>query len=300
MSDGYSHVYTRLNGVPTPPGSVYGDLSDLDALSTGSASPPHTASPASQLARLRSLKIARHAKREEDQRELRRATSLTVRARPLDGRSSPLCDSPTSSSPPASMMHHPVSVSIAGPHDHNHLRMPPSPTSPTSPQHRTRHPALALRPKVGDALEPMQGSRFVLQRVLGRGAFSSVWLARDESVDAACHPDVYSSSGRRRSECTAPKRGERVHGLRPPTRDASLFLRAPDSAASTDTSSTTPLVAVKVMDRAACDANDRTRIAFVREVEVLRVCSVFVLHCPADPLRGTHVRLNNSTSIIPT
>lgn len=31
------------------------------------------------------------------------------------------------------------------------------------------------------------------------------------------------------------------------------------------------LVAVKMMDLAVCDANDRTRISFVREVEVLRV-----------------------------
>lgn len=31
------------------------------------------------------------------------------------------------------------------------------------------------------------------------------------------------------------------------------------------------LVAVKMMDRAMCDADDRTRISFVREVEVLRV-----------------------------
>lgn len=32
------------------------------------------------------------------------------------------------------------------------------------------------------------------------------------------------------------------------------------------------VVAVKMMNRALCDANDRTRISFVREVEVLRVC----------------------------
>ncbi len=31
------------------------------------------------------------------------------------------------------------------------------------------------------------------------------------------------------------------------------------------------LVAVKMMNRALCDVNDRTRISFVREVEVLRV-----------------------------
>ena len=35
------------------------------------------------------------------------------------------------------------------------------------------------------------------------------------------------------------------------------------------------LVAVKVMNRALCDANDRTRISFVREVEVLRVGNYF-------------------------
>jgi hypothetical protein len=37
------------------------------------------------------------------------------------------------------------------------------------------------------------------------------------------------------------------------------------------------LVAVKMLDRVLCDVNDRTRIAFVREVEVLRVCLTFFL-----------------------
>jgi protein-serine/threonine kinase len=34
------------------------------------------------------------------------------------------------------------------------------------------------------------------------------------------------------------------------------------------------LVAVKMLDRTLCDVNDRTRISFVREVEVLRVSAL--------------------------
>ncbi len=44
-----------------------------------------------------------------------------------------------------------------------------------------------------------------------------------------------------------------------------------DESTETDTKSGGRLVAVKMMNRALCDVNDRTRISFVREVEVLRV-----------------------------
>ena len=40
------------------------------------------------------------------------------------------------------------------------------------------------------------------------------------------------------------------------------------------------IVAVKMMNRALCDVNDRTRISFVREVEVLRVSTHFFLSPP--------------------
>ena len=34
------------------------------------------------------------------------------------------------------------------------------------------------------------------------------------------------------------------------------------------------LVALKMTDRSLCDRDDRTRVSFVREVEVLKVCSL--------------------------
>ncbi|KAH8114183.1 kinase-like protein [Phellopilus nigrolimitatus] len=131
-----------------------------------------------------------------------------------------------------------------------------------------------------------------LVRVLGEGAFSSVWLAADDGGTLAsptfpASGDAKSSRpGLRRKSSSWAKKGRdaRLHGLRPtpPVTAGSGFSRklldeqdGEGASAAADASflvndSKGRLVAVKMMNRALCDANDRTRISFVREVEVLR------------------------------
>lgn len=235
---------------PTPPPSAHPD----DASDFSPAS-----SPGIQLARLRSLRAAGRARRDDEATELRRATSLRTRAfvdlHAVQHADDEFVESPTSADGLGlsalgfvlPMTQQPASARIQQPSDTS--KPPPSPTSPT----RQAPP----RPKPGDVLAPSASTRFVLVRTLGRGAFSAVWLAKDESEVA---------DGRRKSECAAPRKGERVHGLRPKDRDGSVFL----SGGAPEADDAGGLVALKMMDRALCDANDRTRVAFVREVEVLR------------------------------
>ncbi|KIM28978.1 hypothetical protein M408DRAFT_329021 [Serendipita vermifera MAFF 305830] len=127
----------------------------------------------------------------------------------------------------------------------------------------------------------------VLVRLLGQGAFSSVWLARDVE-DRLIPPGPRQR--RRKSVSTARKEGDAaaVPGLRPaatqpPTRLGVLNELDGEGAILPSTihasrrgrpmeapSKVGKLVAVKMLDRTLCDVNDRTRISFVREVEVLR------------------------------
>lgn len=133
-----------------------------------------------------------------------------------------------------------------------------------------------------------------LVRKLGDGAFSSVWLAVD--IDHHLSPGILKNKRRLRSQSDARrKRDVDLHGLRPSGRskkqkEDTLFLDEHDgeggslphlvvwrddeedqSEAEDDDMRLGRLVAVKMMDRAMCDADDRTRVSFVREVEVLRV-----------------------------
>ncbi|KZT32739.1 hypothetical protein SISSUDRAFT_488744 [Sistotremastrum suecicum HHB10207 ss-3] len=132
-----------------------------------------------------------------------------------------------------------------------------------------------------------------LVRKLGDGAFSSVWLAVD--IDHHLSPGILRNKRRLRSQSDARhKRDINLHGLRPSGRtkkekDDTILLDEHDGEGgslphlivsreggeeSDDEDGEHDLgrlVAVKMMDRAMCDADDRTRISFVREVEVLRV-----------------------------
>ncbi|EJD46210.1 Pkinase-domain-containing protein [Auricularia subglabra TFB-10046 SS5] len=271
-SDAGHSAYQPLTAQPTPPPSVHPD----DSLSDWGGSP--ASSPGVQLARLRSLRAANRARREEDAMELRRAASMRTRAfvdlhavAVQSAEPDALVDSPTAPSAPGSalglsalgfVLPTPEQAPMTQQQQPSLPKPPPSPTSPTAATSSSARRSVS-KPRPGDALEPDAKTRFVLVKTLGRGAFSSVWLARDES-DAAAPPP-----GRRPSECTAPKRGEHVQGCRPRDRDGSVFFSALDDSDASE-SREAPLVAVKIMSRALCDSNDRTRVAFVREVEVLR------------------------------
>ncbi|KAG9051141.1 hypothetical protein FS837_011987 [Tulasnella sp. UAMH 9824] len=165
-----------------------------------------------------------------------------------------------------------------------------------------------------------------LIKLLGQGAFSSVWLATDETAELALCRSASIGRGlsrrgsagkkvvkrRRKSQSWAKQeRDGRMDGLKPPKLDthneaeeSKVGLNAEPPTSPSDTVSVrserqsdkdppartlwasrsfaslngakilgngSRMVAVKMMDRAMCDANDRTRISFVREVEVLRV-----------------------------
>lgn len=165
-----------------------------------------------------------------------------------------------------------------------------------------------------------------LLKLLGEGAFSSVWLATDETAELALCRSASIGRGlsrrgsagkkvvkrRRKSQSWAKQeRDGRMDGLKPPPLDTHNEAEEPKMGSNAEPPSSpsdarsirserlsdrdpstrtlwasrsfaslnggrilgngSRLVAVKMMDRAMCDANDRTRISFVREVEVLRV-----------------------------
>lgn len=126
---------------------------------------------------------------------------------------------------------------------------------------------------------------FRLIRLLGLGAFSSVWLARD------IHQKLGIVGGRpklpfKKDQVGAYRKSDRtIHGLRPPvstcakgnqiSRSTSVYFRARnmvdgDKPYTQDDHDHGRLVALKMMDRTLCDNDNRTRISFMREVEILR------------------------------
>lgn len=127
-----------------------------------------------------------------------------------------------------------------------------------------------------------------LVRLLGKGAFSSVWLARDIE-DRLIPPGP--KQRRRKSVSTARRKDDPLPGLRPAPyaishvpggvlneldgEGACLPRTPPNENEKAPLDKLGKLVAVKMLDRVLCDVNDRTRIAFVREVEVLRVCNLY-------------------------
>lgn len=146
--------------------------------------------------------------------------------------------------------------------------------------------------------------QLVLVRTLGQGAFSSVWLARDESGEVAQLEVVRKSSLKRqkskagslrRSGTGSIKRranrtsegsedghsgSERaVEGTVPKfsllaesSSDGQLNVRGSTTADGNGAATRAGrLVALKLTDKSLCDRDDRTRVSFVREVEVLKV-----------------------------
>jgi serine/threonine protein kinase len=101
-----------------------------------------------------------------------------------------------------------------------------------------------------------------VDRVMGEGAFSLVWSARE----------MVRSTRRSKSRSTllvpqsSTSRSGRVG--QEDTDDEEEYEPKGDE-----------VVAIKMMDKRMCKENDRTRISFVREVAVLRVSTdVIVLH----------------------
>ncbi|KAF8522082.1 kinase-like protein, partial [Hysterangium stoloniferum] len=122
-----------------------------------------------------------------------------------------------------------------------------------------------------------------LVRLLGQGAFSSVWLAKDIDHIVENGGGKQGSKSLRDSTAQKSKRGDRTsHGLRPPpattslsgitlVRGQSVYFTAKEAVKGKGkVGELTNLVAVKMMECALCDTDNRTRISFVREVEVLR------------------------------
>lgn len=146
------------------------------------------------------------------------------------------------------------SASASGPSQLSHEAPMPSsllsqsPVKPTPPVRRlTREPSnFEHRPlrrgfrvgPVGDD-QPDQGKRqWELEEVMGAGAFSVVWSARECACErAGAGHELQGGSGRGQY---GAQQG---------------------------------LVAIKMMDRRICRENDRTRVSFLREVAVLKVSS---------------------------
>ena len=193
----------------------------------------------------------------------------------------------------------------------------PSPQHPIKPALRTHSgttPAVrreTCHSSIEAPLEPgtiIGGDvSFELLKPLGQGAFSSVWLARD--VEDRLLPPLGRSAGkeqrqkRRKSASMAKRLEEYVRGIKPRVKVDGLEGGGPgvldemdgkgacwpDAPEASRSNSMNPgpgrVVAVKMMERSMCDANDRTRISFVREVEVLRVS-----FCIQSPLSHRLIR----------
>ncbi|RPD59294.1 kinase-like protein [Lentinus tigrinus ALCF2SS1-7] len=168
---------------------------------------------------------------------------------------------------------------------------PPSPP-PSDPEQTI--PYLKLEPGV-----TLSSSSLSLELVkpLGTGSFSSVWLARDTQGQLNALELVRKSS-LARSKSLRGRRSRIIDGTRP-------LRRKPKDGSATDANAMAilspkdegpmkilgrkfgRLVAVKMTERAACDANSRSRVSFVREVEVLRHIShpsiVSYLHSFSTP-----------------
>ncbi|TBU26094.1 hypothetical protein BD311DRAFT_462605 [Dichomitus squalens] len=192
----------------------------------------------------------------------------------------------------------------------------PAPTqlqshSPPTPPPSEPELLLPTKPEPGATLS---SSSLTLELVkpLGTGSFSSVWLARDTRGQLNALELVRKSS-LARSKSLRGRRSRTIDGTRPtgrrrekarvgiendnndndnddacgPTPKSPLLSpkdEVPPNASAAwkekerQKKAGGRLVAVKMTERAVCDASSRSRVSFVREVEVLRV-SVSIVLC---------------------
>ncbi|CDO71868.1 hypothetical protein BN946_scf184940.g15 [Trametes cinnabarina] len=155
-------------------------------------------------------------------------------------------------------------------------RVPPSPPASECEQqpHQTKLEPGAMLSSSSLTLE--------LVKPLGTGTFSSVWLARDTQGQLGAL-ELMRKSSLARSKSFRRGRSRAIDGTRPTRKKAPKDndrqtvdgrpVLSPDEGGpdkSLDNAKAGRLVAVKMTERAVCNANSRSRVSFVREVEVLR------------------------------
>ncbi|KAI1791523.1 kinase-like domain-containing protein [Ganoderma leucocontextum] len=176
---------------------------------------------------------------------------------------------------------------------------PPTPP-PSEPEQTKLQPGITLS---SSSLE------LELVKPLGTGSFSSVWLARDTTGQLSALELVRKSS-LARSKSLRGRRSRTIDGTRPTRKRAEEKERAAsegDAVPAPKSPLLSPqdqiprekkivgrhkgkggrLVAVKMTERTLCDSSSRSRVSFVREVEVLRHIShpsiVSYLHSLSTP-----------------
>lgn len=138
--------------------------------------------------------------------------------------------------------------------------LPSTPVPRSEPEDHTT--PLRTGDLIGDSTLTLE-----LVRTLGQGAFSSVWLAKDAKNQLGAL-ELSRKRSLIRSRSLKRGRSKRMEGTVPKTKAKKLCA---DSTEESKDGKEGRLVAVKMTDRVLCDKNDRTRVSFVREVEVLRV-----------------------------